>query len=119
MAVIPLDERRFNALAGYTRNPKLVQVVQEYDWLATDDERVLGILTWDRFDYDFGWIALGRDQRRQYRAVDVNSSFPTPEAARADLLSAMERLQVAPEEEFHQGDEIGAPVDFFAPVVPI
>lgn len=119
MAIVVIDERRFNALAGYTRNPKLVQVVQEYDWLATDDERVLGILTWDRFDYDFGWIALGRDQRRQYRAMDVNSSFPTTEAARADLLSAMERLQVAPDEDFHQGDEIGAPVDFFAPVVPI
>jgi hypothetical protein len=118
MAIIPLDERRFNALAGYTRSPMLVRYAQEYDWLATDDERVLGILTWDRFDRDFGWIALGRDERRQYRAVEVNSSKPTTEEARAELLAAMERLQAAPDEEFYQGDEVGEPVDFFAPVVP-
>lgn len=118
MAIVSLDERRFNALAGYTRSPHLVRVVQEYDWLATDDERVLAVLTWDRFDRDFGWIALGRDQRRQYRAVEVNSSMATTEDARADLLAAMTRLQAAPDEEFYQGDEDGEPADFFQPIVP-
>jgi hypothetical protein len=105
-------------LAGYTRQPELVLLVQEYDWLATNDERVLGILTWDRIDHDFGWIALGRDERLRYRAVDVNASLATSEAARADLIEAMRRLQAQEDHEFYQGDVIGEPIDFFAPVVP-
>jgi hypothetical protein len=113
-----LEEQRFNALAGYIRHPAFVRVVQEYDWLATDDERVLGVLTWDRSDHDFGWIALGRDERRQFRAVEVNSSLPTTEAARAELIAAMARLQAGPDEEFFQGDAEAGPVDFFTPIVP-
>ena len=31
MAIVAIDERRFNALAGYARDPRLVRVVQEYD----------------------------------------------------------------------------------------
>lgn len=113
MPAAPISQQRFNALAGYTRSPHLVRVVQEYDWIASEDERVLGILTWDRIDYDFGWIALGRDERLRYRAIDVQASLPTTEAARADLLAAIERLQSLPDQEFHQGDVVGRPVDFF------
>ena len=84
MPAAPISQQRFNALAGYTRSPHLVRVVQEYDWIASEDERILGILTWDRIDYDFGWIALGRDERLRYRAIDVQASLPTTEAARVD-----------------------------------
>ena len=118
MSVAPIDERRVNALAGYSRVPYLVVAVQEYDWLATDDERVLGVLTWDRSDFDFGWIALARDERLRYRAVEVNASHPTTEIARAVLVEAMLRLQRGPDTDFHQGDVEGPPVDFFNPVVP-
>ncbi|MBL8552836.1 MAG: hypothetical protein JNL41_01060 [Phenylobacterium sp.] len=118
MNIAPLDERRFNALAGYIRQPHILMAVQEYDWLATDTERVLGILTWDRIDYDFGWIALARDETLSYRAVAVQASLPSTEAARADLIAAMRRLENEADETFHQGDAGAAPVDFFAPVAP-
>jgi hypothetical protein len=117
MAVASLDERRFNALAGYTRQPHLLMVVQEYDWLATPSERVLGVLTWDRIDYDFGWIALARDEGLRYRAVDVQASLPSSEGARADLVAAMERLEAEPDEAYHQGEPVEGPIDFFAPAV--
>jgi len=116
MSVTQLDERRFNALAGYIRQPRILMTVQEYDWLATQTERVLGILTWDRIDYDFGWIALARDETLRYRAVDVQASLPSSDAAREDLVSAMQRLEADADESFHQGDTANAPVDFFAPV---
>ncbi|MCI3133391.1 hypothetical protein [Phenylobacterium aquaticum] len=118
MAITELDERRFNALAGYIRQPHILMAVQEYDWLATKSERVLGILTWDRVDYDFGWIALARDETLRYRAVAVQSSLPSTEAARRDLTAAMERLEAEADESFHQGDVVTPPVDFFAPLVP-
>jgi hypothetical protein len=110
-----LEERRFLALAGYTREPIYLAAVQEYAWLASSDERVLGVLTWDRSDYDFGWIALAKDGRGKYRAVDCAVERPTTEAARAELIDTMERLVAQPDQSFHQGDEGDAPaVDFFA-----
>lgn len=113
-----LDRRRFEALAGYTRQPAIVLVTQEIDWLATEDERVLGVLTWDRIDHDFGWVALGRDERLRFRAVAVNASLSSADEARTALRQRIRDLAAGPDEAFHQGDAEGAPVDFLTPVAP-
>ena len=63
VVAVPLTKRRFDGLAGYTRHPRVLLLVQEIDWLSTPDERVLGVVTFDRQDHDFGWVALGRDER--------------------------------------------------------
>lgn len=118
MPIAALDLRRFNALAGYTRKPRLVVTVQEFDWLATADERVLGVLVWDRYDHDFGWIALAQDERFQYRAIDVESSLPSADAARANLTAAMIRFEEGPPKDLLQGEDHGPPVDFFELRVP-
>ncbi len=112
-----IGELRFNGLAAYTRHPLTILTIQEYDWLATDDERILGVLTWDRIDHDFGWVALARDERLRYRAVDLGVSLPSSENARTELYSKMNELHRDPDEEFHQGDGKGPPVDFFRPIV--
>jgi ribosomal protein L30 len=70
-----LSSRRFNALGGYARSPGAVQFIEEMEWHATGDERLLGMLVHDRIDNDFGWIILGRDERLRFRAIDVNSSL--------------------------------------------
>lgn len=113
-----IAKNRFDALAGYSRGPAIVALVQEYDWLATDDERVLGVLTWDRQDHDFGWVAMARDQRLRYRCVNVQASLPTTEAARTELEATLTRLSQAPDSDFFQGDEKGKAVDFFAAKAP-
>lgn len=114
-----IEERRFAALAGYTREPNYLQAVQEYDWLESDDGRVLGSLTWDRFDYDFGWIALARDAQLRFRAVGVDASLPSSAVARERLIAAMTSLQGKPDSAFHQGDEAGQAVDFLTPLRPM
>lgn len=119
MAVLEIDERRFNALAGYTRHPRFLRNVQEFAWFATDDDRLVGVLTWDRLDYDFAWVALGQDERLRYRAVEIDSCLPSADAARQALTQTMARLQTQPDTEFHQGDVTSAPVDFFTPRVPV
>lgn len=112
-----IDERRFEALAGYIRVPMILQLVQEAAWFATFDERLLGVVVWDRTDHDFGWLVLGRDRRLRYRAVAQDASLPTFEDARNALAGAMAGLEEQPDDKYHQGDEEGQPVDFFAPVV--
>jgi hypothetical protein len=118
MAIHTISQQRFEALAGYTRIPSVLLVVQEFEWLATDDGRVLGALVWDRIDYDFSWIMLGRDERNRFRAVESNASLPNAQAARAMLQAAMNDAGQQPDEFFHQGDVEGNPTDFFTPVVP-
>jgi hypothetical protein len=113
-----LSQRRYEALAGYTRSPNLVLIVEEISGLRTPDERVLGVVTHDLIDDDFGWVVLARDELLRFRCVDVNASFPTYEAAKSALTTSMERLSVMPDSAFYQGDTKGQPFDFFTPILP-
>jgi ribosomal protein L30 len=111
-----LSQRRFNAFAGYARNPNIVLIIQELEWYATISERILGMVTFDRIDSDFGWVVFGKDEHFKFRAIDVGISLPTIEKSRDDLLAKLVEYQGRPDEEFYQGDTTGAPMDFFTPV---
>ena len=116
--VRPLSKLRFEALAAYTRHPNTVVGFEELEWYATADERVVGMLTRDRIDNDFGWIVLGRDERLRFRAIDVDSSFGTPDEARDNLFARLKHHYALPDEEFHQGDSAGPAMDFLTPRAP-
>jgi hypothetical protein len=113
-----LARSRFEALAGYARSPKIVLYIEEIEWYATPDERLIGMLERDRIDHDFGWVIVGRDERLRFRAIDVNASLPSPEAARQQLFERMKEEYEKPDEAYHQGDAPGRPTDFFTPLVP-
>ncbi|WP_326522956.1 hypothetical protein [Sphingomonas sp.] len=109
---------RFDALAGYVRAPQILSLVQEAAWFASDGERLLGLIVWDRIDHDFGWVVLGRDRKARFRAIAQDASLPSFAAARDALDTAIDLYHRQPDEDYHQGDERGRPIDFFAPVVP-
>lgn len=111
-----LSARRFEALAGYTRKPEIVLYVEEIEWFATPDERLIGMIVHDRIDHDFGWVVLGRDERLRFRAIDVGVSLPDRDAAYVHLLEAIKVQYGLPDESYHQGDAPGLPMDFFSPV---
>lgn len=111
--VRPLLRARFEALAGYTRSPMILLLTEEIEWYATRDERVIGILLRDRFDDDFSWAILARDERLRFRSIGNNVPLPSPEAARSELVAQMVMRHADPDKEFHQGDAPGAPTDFF------
>lgn len=113
-----MTKRRFDALAGYSRTPRITALTDELAWFATPDERILGILLRDLVDGDFSWVAMARDEILRFRAVDVGHSIQTLGDARQELISALERLATAEEEKFYQGDTKGKPVDFFRPISP-
>lgn len=116
--MIEISQKRFDALAGYTRFPAIVLIIQEAGWYSTVDERLLGVVTWDRTDYDYGWIVLGRDRRGRFRAIEQDVSKLSFDEARDLLEAAIVKHTALPEEAYFQGDEHGAPVDFFTSVVP-
>jgi ribosomal protein L30 len=116
--VKPITKLRFNALAAYTRSPYTIVLFDELEWYATADERVVGVVLHDRTDSDFGCVVLGRDERRRFRAIDVNGSFETAEVARKELFTLMKDQHARPDEKFHQGDATGPAMDFLTPMVP-
>lgn len=116
--MIKISNIRFDALAGYTRLPAIILIIQEAGWFSTVDERLLGLVTWDRIDYDYGWIVLGRDRRGRFRAIDQDVSRPSFDDARDRLQAAMARHAALQDDTYFQGDEHGAPTDFFTPIVP-
>jgi hypothetical protein len=116
--MIEIDQKRFDALSGYTRLPAVILIIQEAGWFSTVDERLLGLVTWDRMDHDYGWIVLGRDRRGRFRAIDQDVSRPSFNDARDRLQAAIAKHAALPDDAYFQGDEHGAPTDFFTPIVP-
>jgi hypothetical protein len=45
-----LDEKRFNALAGFSRSPASAYVSKELAWYSNEDETILGVLLLDIID---------------------------------------------------------------------
>jgi hypothetical protein len=113
-----LDEKRFNALAGYTRSPAAAYVSQELAWYSNEDETVLGVLLLDTIDNDYVCVVLGRDEGGRFRAFDVESSFPDVESALYCLHNAIKWHTCNSPKIFPQGDKAEA-LDLFTPIVPI
>jgi hypothetical protein len=76
----------------------------EAEWLADVIARVLGVVIHDLYDNDWGYVVLGRDERKVFRAIDMNSSFPTHEEAGNELREKMIKHLATGAEIFPQGD---------------
>jgi len=118
MIMATLDSRRFDALASYARHPQVTLISDEIGWYATPDERLLGIVLYDRIDRDFSWIVFGLDEVLKFRACEINTCLSSPDDAYEELMDAMNRMATLPDDAFHQGDAEHLPIDFFASVIP-
>jgi hypothetical protein len=81
----PISKLRFDSLAGYSRSASLPLIVREFGWFEEADEKVLGMLAMDITDGDYACFVLGRDKKKRFRAVKVDSSIPTADDARHRL----------------------------------
>lgn len=111
---------RFNALAGYCRQPGTTCTYQELGWFEKGQERVVGMLARDFTDNDFGGVVYGRDRRGRFRCIYVTPSFESSSLrAKVRLRHAMDQLCMLPDEAYYQGDEgTEPPLDFLTPQVP-
>ena len=112
-----LSQLRFDSLAGYSRSPTMALVARDLAWYEEANERILGLIALDLPDRDYVSYVLGRDAKGRFRTVWLECSIESEEAATALLERKLAEFAQAPPEEFHQGDEVGKPVDFFTPVV--
>ena len=114
----PITKLRFDALAGYTRRPKVALFdFQEIEWYSEAHERLLAVLAREPEDNDFGASILARDRKGRFRAIHNVGFNGSVELTRTELAAAMQDWAARPDAEYEQGDEQGRPLDFFEPVV--
>lgn len=109
---------RFDALAGYVRDPRFFFVGEDVGYFEEGNERVLGVLVRDQIDNDYGGVVLARDRSLKFRCVDMIEFLEDRGRAEAELGKKLKEVAELPDEEYFQRDEVGKPVDFFTPVVP-
>lgn len=107
---------RFNSIAGYARQPRALLVGEEIRYFQTTDRKLVGLIVRDRQDGDYAGIVMGPDGKLRFRWTSMTQFFETSEQAVAALEKLMDELLDAPDDFHHQGDEEGAPVDFFTPL---
>lgn len=104
MAPKAISQARFEALT-LSKFPTVKFFVEEREWFADQDENVLGVLTLDKHDNDWGYVVLGRDERALFRAVETDVSIPDIDTARSKLHLRLSYYTVTSEKIFPQGDE--------------
>jgi hypothetical protein len=114
----PISLPRFNALAGYTRNPLAMLAADEVRWFAAGQDSLLLVVVRDHEDDDYAAMFFARDLRERYRWISMTEFVATEEAAAELGRLKIDALLADLENERVQGDERGEPVDFFTPVVP-
>ena len=77
---------------------------EEVEWFADDKDIVIGVITLHRYDKDWAVAVLGRDERRDFRAVDNQVSIETLDEAHNLLIGKMEKALASGKTVFPQGD---------------
>lgn len=113
----PIPKVRFDALAGYAREPWSLVVAEEMAWFEHGNERVLGTLIRDNEDCDYGGVIMALDRRGRFRCVQMSPFDKSRRHAEVAMRQEMEAVAHQDDAEYHQGDEEGEPLDFFTPVV--
>lgn len=92
---------------------------KELAWFEDGAGTLLGVVSQDVADLDYVSTVLARDAHTRYRAVRVEINILT-EGQAIDRLAAMfAELVDCTDTHFHQGDEVGPLVDFFAPAADV
>lgn len=108
--------RQFNAYC-YVRAPHLGVFSEEVAWYEAFGKKIVAAITFDKIDDDFGYVILGRDKRKIFRAIWVRVSFETIHAAKAALLEQLKTYENDGNEIYPQHDEKGLTNEFLTPIV--
>lgn len=108
-----LSYERYEALIGYTKLAIIGYVAEELIAYTDAEERVIGVLLFDKNDLDYNCILLARDENRRFRCFQVETSIPDEQMALQQLYTLIDEFSDKPDSYFFQGDTQKAYVDLF------
>lgn len=85
---IPISLAEFDARTGHAYPIAVTVDVAIEHWVEMTGI-LLGVIVFNGIDQDYGYVVLGRDERHQFRAIDVTCSHRSIEEARAALRMVM------------------------------
>ncbi len=104
LAINPISRPQFDAFEP-ARMPIGGVIWDEIEWFADEAGNVIGVLTYDSKDDDWGYAVLGRDSNGVFRAIENDVSIERKDVARTRLVAEMERVAGTGRTVFPQGDE--------------
>lgn len=113
-----ISRNKFEVLAGMTRRPEMMFVVEELEHYADTHENYLGVVLSDQIDKDFSAIVLARDEYGKFCCIDLVVSLKIIEDARTWVERAMEREIESGVTIHEQGHNSKPTLELFKPVVP-
>lgn len=94
MAIGPITKKQFESLQpGYKPMSRLV--VEEREWFADQSGSVIGTVTFDPAEKDWGWVILAREDQGEFRVVQMGARLAKHDEARKQLRETMRRLEIA------------------------
>lgn len=112
-----IKKRQFDAFC-FSRHPMARSTANEKQWFIAYDKKILATVFMDNIDGDFGFVIMGRDSRKVFRALEVSSSFKSTELqARNALLKAIKKYRDDGKSDYPQGDEVKLTNELFTPLV--
>lgn len=111
-----LTPARFHLLSIGVRMAVSRLISGEVSYWADNEERILGLISFDFTDEDFAWMILARDRIGRFRCCQVDASIKSEPLATEILLSEMAKLvrNGIPADFGWQGDEPNAPFDLLS-----
>lgn len=75
------------------RGPMIGIFIHEKEWFADSNRNIIGTLTLDQTDNDWGYAILARHEDGRYRWMEGEVSIESRDDAEAELVSTMERME--------------------------
>jgi HJR/Mrr/RecB family endonuclease len=91
MAVESISLEEFNSF-GPARGPMTGVFILEKGWFADSNRNIIGTLTLDQTDKDWGYAILARHADGQYRWIEGEVSIESRDKAETEIVSTMERM---------------------------
>ena len=113
-----ISRNKFEVLAGMTRRPEMMFLVDELEHYSDEPENYLGVVLTDHVDHDFSALALARDEFGKYCCFNITTSYKTIEEARSWLERVMKWESGSGKTIQEQGHDSQPTLDIFKPIVP-
>lgn len=92
MAIDSISLEEFDSF-NPARGPMIGIFIHEKGWFADTNRNIIGTLTLDQTDKDWGYAILARHEDGRYRWMEGEVSIESRDKAGAEIVSTMERME--------------------------
>jgi HJR/Mrr/RecB family endonuclease len=93
MSIIPISNDQFDSF-NHARNPLTKMFITEKEWFTDTNRNIIGTITLDRTDDDWGYLVFACDEDQVYRPIDIKTSIESFKEAEKTIISVMSKMEL-------------------------